>query len=98
MKLAANTRQLLSVSVDDEIHNEVDVVVRERLEDGPYKFYFKKIRWKLYNGCLTLRGEVPTFHLKQVLQTRLKDIPGVDRLINQVDVINSCGLSTVSRK
>ena len=97
MRIANGTRQLLITSVDYDIRQEVDDTVRERLGDGPYKFYFKRIRWKLQNRCLTLRGAVPTFYLKQVLQTRLNDIPGVDRLVNDVDVISSCGLSSLSK-
>ena len=38
--------------------------------------------------CRTLivRGVVPTFHLKQLLQESLRELPGVDRVDNQVDV------------
>lgn len=96
MVLANGFNKLSIAAVPDDIRKEVDETVRERLGIRPYTFYFQKITWDLRDGCLTLRGAVPTFYLKQVLQTRLKDIAGVDRLVNDVDVINSGGLSSVS--
>jgi hypothetical protein len=46
-------------------------------------------------GVLIVRGRVPTFYLKQVLQTVLKDVEGVTWIDNQVDVISSEGMSSV---
>jgi len=48
------------------------------------------------DGRLVLKGRVPSFYLKQVLQTVLRDLPGVSQVDNQVDVVSSCGLSSVS--
>jgi hypothetical protein len=36
---------------------------------------------------LTVRGSVPTFYLKQLLQSLLKDVDGVVRVDNQVVVL-----------
>jgi hypothetical protein len=47
------------------------------------------------DGVLIVRGRVPTFYLKQVLQTVLKEIKGVSHIDNQVDVISSFGVSSV---
>ena len=48
------------------------------------------------NGdVLTIRGCVPSFYLKQVLQGLLKNLEGVQRIDNQVDVVNRHGLSSV---
>jgi len=70
--------------------------VRARLtEDCPYGFYFRDITYEHRNGVLTLRGQLPTFYLKQVLQTWLRDVDGVERIDNQVDVVSSTGLSSV---
>lgn len=35
---------------------------------------------------LIVRGEVPTFYLKQLLQEALRELPGVARVDNQVEV------------
>lgn len=46
-------------------------------------------------GLLVLEGRVPSFYLKQVLQTVLRGLPGVRQIINQVDVVSPTGLSSV---
>jgi hypothetical protein len=38
---------------------------------------------------LVVRGAVPSFYLKQVLQTVLRDVDGVRRIDNQVTVISA---------
>ncbi len=35
-------------------------------------------------GRLVIKGSVPTYYLKQLLQATLKDVPGVRRIDNQV--------------
>ena len=71
-------------------------LVTQRLSMGcPYAFYFRDIQSDFATGVLTLRGRVPTFYLKQVLQARLADLDGVVELRNQVDVVSSSGLSSV---
>jgi hypothetical protein len=48
------------------------------------------------NGdVLTVRGSVPSFYLKQVLQGLLKNLDGVQRIENRVDVVSPAGLSSV---
>ncbi len=71
----------------------------ERLtHDHLYAFYFRNVTCSFADGVLTLHGRVPTYHLKQILQTKLLDLPGVTRLQNDVDVVSSTGLSSVPRK
>jgi hypothetical protein len=51
-----------------------------------------------YEFCedvLIVRGRVPTFYLKQLLQTVLKDVDGVSLVDNQVDVVSSHGMSSI---
>jgi hypothetical protein len=40
------------------------------------------------NEVLTVRGAVPTFYLKQVLQSALKEVGGVRVIDNQVAVVS----------
>lgn len=73
----------------------VEEQARQRLtNDCPYAFYFKHIRFEFSNGVLTLRGRVPTFYLKQVLQTWLRGLESVKQVDNQVAVVSATGLST----
>jgi hypothetical protein len=47
------------------------------------------------DGVLTIRGTVPTFYLKQVLQSLLQNLDGIRWIDNQVDVVSAAGLSSV---
>ena len=46
------------------------------------------------DDVLIVRGIVPSFYLKQLLQSALMDIDGVRRIDNRVEVVSSCGLSS----
>lgn len=46
---------------------------------------------------LTIRGSVPSFYLKQMLQTVLGRLDGIARIDNQVDVVSNNGLSSVRK-
>jgi hypothetical protein len=49
------------------------------------------------DGVLMVRGCVPSFYLKQILQTVLSDLDGVCWIDNQVEVVSPNGLSSVRR-
>ena len=67
---------------------EVTEVVRARLADCcHFAHHWREISCSYEKGVLTLQGRVPSFYLKQVLQTTLRGIPGVDRIDNRVDVV-----------
>lgn len=51
--------------------------------------------FRVEGEVLTIRGAVPSFYLKQVLQSALRELEGVKRVNNQVDVVSSHGLSSV---
>lgn len=53
-----------------------------------------KVTWHYNDGQLTLRGCVPSFHMKQLLQELLRGIEQVTQITNSVDVISSTGLSS----
>jgi hypothetical protein len=46
---------------------------------------------------LIVNGKLPSFYLKQVLQTILRDVSGVRRIDNRVNVTSSNGLSSTPR-
>jgi hypothetical protein len=76
----------------------VEELVRQRLGNGcPHAFYFRRVTFQFQDGVLTLRGRVPTFYLKQLLQSWLKDLDGVREIDNQVDVVSATGLSSEPR-
>lgn len=45
-------------------------------------------------GRLVLMGRLPSFYLKQLLQTSLQGLPGVQRIENRVNVVSTTGLSS----
>jgi hypothetical protein len=47
------------------------------------------------DGVLTVRGRVPSFYLRKLLEIVLKRIDGVHVVDNQVDVVCCDGLSSV---
>ena len=67
-------------------HADVDRCVADRLNGCSYSFFFSKVDWEYEDGTLELTGYVPTFHMKQLLQTILRDIDHVEELVNNVDV------------
>jgi len=46
-------------------------------------------------GRLVLIGRLPSFYLKQVLQTALRGLPDVQQIDNRVDVASPTGISSV---
>ena len=73
----------------------VEIRARRLLQqDCPYASYFNQVTLQFDNGVLILRGRVPTFYLKQMLQTWLRDLDGVKQIDNRVDVISATGLSS----
>ncbi len=71
------------------IQGHVECTARRRLSDAcPYVLYFEKISLNFADGVLTLRGQLPSFYLKQMLQEHLRGIEGVARIDNQVHVVS----------
>lgn len=50
------------------------------------------------NGVLRVQGTLPSYYLRQILGNLLKKVEGVKRLIDEVQVVSSCGLSSPARK
>ena len=74
-------------AADERIHE----TVRRRIDGCSYKLMFGNVTWHCNDGHLTLRGCVPNFHLKQMLQELLRGIEQVKQLTNNVDVEGSSG-------
>jgi hypothetical protein len=92
--MEATAEHQWSVELEDELC--VEELARHRLTEDPlYKFLFRDIDCSYEDGVLTVLGRVPTFYLKQVLQTMLFDVDGIEHIENRVDVVSSTGLSSV---
>lgn len=75
------------MSATVNMQSQVDRCVADRLNGCSYSFYFSKVDWDFRDGTLELTGYVPTFHMKQVLQTVLRGVDHVEELVNNVDVL-----------
>jgi len=78
------------------VDNRVVSQARGRLnENNHFRCHCDSIDIECEKGRLVLLGRLPSFYLKQVLQTVLRGLPGVKQIDNRVDVISSEGLSSV---
>jgi hypothetical protein len=62
--------------------------VERRLRESSY-YYLRSIRCGYEAGVVTLRGRVPTFYLKQTVQSIVEKIEGVEQVLNLVEVFDS---------
>jgi BON domain len=62
--------------------------VERRLRESSY-YYLRSIRCGYEAGVITLRGRVPTFYLKQTVQSIVEKIEGVEQVVNLVEVFDS---------
>ncbi len=58
----------------------------EGLLRGNSYLALKNVSCDYQDGVLTLRGRVPTYYLKQVATAVVAGVPGIERIINQIDV------------
>lgn len=88
--------ELVDRSLDPD---QIEELARQRLlSDYPQAFYFRKVSFQYAKGTLTLRGRVPTSRMREMLWTLLDDLNGVERIDNQVYVVNATGLSCTHPK
>lgn len=71
-------------------------IVQQAASDLAEHFHFRRhlagIVIDSQSGELHVSGNLPSYYLKQLLQTVLREVPGVKRINNQVAVVASTGL------
>jgi hypothetical protein len=70
---------------DCPVDAALSVRVQETLRNSPYR-RLHLISTEVRDGVATLRGRVPTFHMKQVAQCLLADVKGLVRVDNRLQV------------
>ena len=73
--------------------NSVLTAAEQRLRDSSHLF-LRNVRCGYDHGRLQLDGKVPSFYLKQLAQSLVKDLGGVERVDNRLTVVSSTGLSS----
>lgn len=51
----------------------------------------KNLQCECHEGVLILRGCLPTYYLKQLAQTLVAGIDGVQRIVNEIEVVCTRG-------
>jgi hypothetical protein len=49
----------------------------------------KNVSCEYHEGVLTLRGCLPSYYLKQMAQTAVARLDGVQRIVNEIEVISN---------
>jgi hypothetical protein len=85
---------LNSTGLSDESENlafaywETIRTAEDRLRHSEY-FELRNVSCDFHEGVLTLRGRVPSYHLKQLAQSLLCEVAGILKLNNQLEVVPS---------
>jgi osmotically-inducible protein OsmY len=79
----------MSVYIDQrqDVASQVDIEeqARVRLQHSPYRA-IRRVSCRFDDGILTLVGQVPTFHYKQLAQTAVAELAGVREIVNAIRV------------
>ena len=65
---------------------EVVEMAETGLRKSPY-LALSKVSCEFHDGVLTLRGCLPRYYLKQIAQEVVADVPGVEQVANQIEIV-----------
>jgi hypothetical protein len=68
------------------LFREIAEMARATLRRSAY-FELRDVSCDFSGGVLTLRGRVPSYHLKQLAQVAVAAVPGVVEIDNHVEVV-----------
>ena len=71
--------------LEQESIEDIGEAAQIRLQHSPYRA-IRRVSCRFEEGVLTLVGQVPTFHHKQLAQTAVAGLRGVHHVDNQVEV------------
>jgi len=70
---------------ESETGIDIEEVARVRLQHSAYRA-IRRVNCMFSGGILTLTGQLPTYHYKQLAQAAVVEIPGVRQIINDINV------------
>ncbi len=71
-----------------EQQRQIETHGQALLRQAPY-MELHHVTCEFHEGILTLRGIVSSFYMKQLAQTVVRSLDGVERLLNRVEVVRS---------
>ena len=69
-----------------ETFREVEDRIRNQLRDNAYRA-LRQVAWQYHDGVLTLRGQLPSYYLKQMAQAAVAGTAGVEQVVNEIEVV-----------
>jgi osmotically-inducible protein OsmY len=79
------------------LFQEIADIAQARLRRSTH-FELRDVCCDFSSGVLTLRGRVPTYHLKQLAQADVAEVPGVIEVDNRVEVVASGSFQDPARR
>jgi osmotically-inducible protein OsmY len=70
-----------------KVEHPVDSSALKQLHASSYSISLRHVSCQCSERTLILRGSVPSFYLKQIAQTLVLGMEGVDLILNQLEVI-----------
>lgn len=89
-RLGDSSKQSLSSLSEKEI---VEANAKSRLRRSCY-YQVQWVSCEFHEGVLTLRGQVSSYYLKQIVQTLVLRMDGVDEVNNRVEVFDAANRLT----
>ena len=68
------------------LFQEITEIAQTTLRRSSY-FELREVSCDFSGGVLTLQGRVPSYHLKQLAQASVANVPGVVEVRNRVEVV-----------
>ncbi len=93
-KTCSTTPKLLTFDVGSGVLGRA---CGELSQHDHFRYHLDSIFIDYQKGRLIITGRLPSFYLKQMLQTVLRTLPEVQQIDNRVDVVSSRGLSSIPR-
>jgi hypothetical protein len=97
METPSSGTALENAEIPTSIGHDREIVHRATLhleQHSHFRCHLNSLEVDCREGRLFVDGKLPSFYLKQVLQTILRDVPGVRQIDNRVNVVSSTGLSS----
>jgi hypothetical protein len=75
---------------------DLSTLARQHLEHHPhFRGRVNDVYIEHRDRTLVLKGRLPTFYLKQLVQEAVRHVPGVHQIRNLIDVVSADGVSSV---
>jgi hypothetical protein len=88
----AGVAPLAKATEDIDARRAKERFIRRQIQENcPYIPAFRRIRYDYRDGLLTVRGQVPSYYLKQLLHTYLRNLMHDEQIRAEVEVVSPAG-------